>query len=91
MVLPKVIELIEKRKNVVFVDEAVFTSNQLCSRYWAISGNQPFEVLKHKLGFEAVAIVAGINVNGKAVAIFTQSGLSTLSTSRRSSISLQSE
>ena len=72
MVLLKVIELIEKRKNIVFVDEAVFTSNQLCARYWARSGNQPFEVLKHKLGFEAVAVVAGINVNGKVVAMLTQ-------------------
>ena len=72
MVLPKVIELIEKRKNIVFVDEAVLTSNQLCARYWARSGNQPFEVLKHKLEFEAVAVVAWINMNGKVVAILTQ-------------------
>ena len=69
--LPTVIELIEKRKNIVFVDEAVFTSGQLCARYWAArSGNQPFEVLKHKLGFKAVAVVAGINLNG--VAMLTQ-------------------
>jgi len=72
LVLPKVIEMIEKRKNIVFVDEAVFTSGQLCARYWARSGNQPFEVLKHKLGFEAVAVVAGINLNGKVVAMLTQ-------------------
>jgi len=75
LVLPKDLELIEKRKNIVFVDEAVFTSNQLCARYWARSGNQPFEVLKHKLGFEAVAIVAGVNLNGYVVAIVTLSGL----------------
>lgn len=72
MVLPKVIELIEKRKNIVFVDEAVFTSGQLAARYWARSGNEPFEILKHKLGFEAVAVVAGINLNGKVVAMLTQ-------------------
>ena len=28
--------------------------------------------MKHKLGFEAVAVVAGINVNGKVVAMLTQ-------------------
>jgi sulfopyruvate decarboxylase TPP-binding subunit len=28
--------------------------------------------LKHKLGFEAVAVVAGINLNGKVVAMLTQ-------------------
>ena len=70
--LPKVIELIEKRKNIVFVDEAVFTSGQLAARYCARSGNEPIEILKLILGFEAVAVVAGINLNGKVVAMLTQ-------------------
>lgn len=72
VVLPLVIKLIETRKNIVFVDEAVFTSGQLCSRYWARPGNQPFEILKHRLGFEAVAVVAAIDVKGRVVAMLIQ-------------------
>ena len=70
--LPLVIRLIETRKNIVFVDEAVFTSGQLCARYWARSGDHTFEVLKHKLGFEAVTVVAVINLKGQVVAILIQ-------------------
>ena len=70
--LPIIIRLIETRKNIVFVDEAVFTSGQLCARYWARSGDEPFEVLKHRLGFEAVAVVAAINLKGQVVAMLIQ-------------------
>lgn len=66
------IKLIETRKNIVFVDEAVFTSGQLINRYWARAGDQPFEILKNKLGFEAVAVVAAINLKGHVVAMLIQ-------------------
>ena len=61
-VLPKLIKLIEQRQNIVFVDEAVFSRGQVRARYWARAGDQSLEVPKEKLGFNAIAVVAAIDI-----------------------------
>lgn len=71
-VFPRVIKLIKNDANIVFVDEAVFTSNQVRARYWAKAGRQPLEVPKAKLGFKAVAVVAALDLRGKVVSLITR-------------------
>ena len=68
-VLPRVIKLIEKHQNIVFVDEAVLTSGQIQARYWAKSGDTSLKIEKKKLGFKAIAVVAAINIQGRVVAL----------------------
>ena len=60
--MPKLIRLIEQRQNIVFVDEAVFSRGQVRARYWARAGDQSLEVPKEKLGFNAIAVVAAIDI-----------------------------
>ena len=68
-VLPKVIKLIEKRQNIVFVDEAVFTSGQIRACYWVKAGDASLKIDKAKIGFRAIAVVAAINMSGRVVTL----------------------
>ena len=47
----------------------MFSSKQVRSKCWAKSGGIPFLVDKKKLGFKAIAVVAGIDIKGEVVAI----------------------
>ena len=62
MMLPWVIRLIEQRANIVFVDEACFTSNQIRARYWAKAGDTSLKIDKAKIGFKCVAEVGAFDV-----------------------------
>jgi hypothetical protein len=64
-----VIRLIEQRENIVFVDEACFTSNQIRARYWAKAGDASLKIDKAKIGFKCIAVVGAINVQGRVVAL----------------------
>ena len=63
------IRLIKKRANIVFVDEACFTSNQIRARYWAKAGDASLKIDKAKIGFKCIAVVGAINVQGGVVAL----------------------
>lgn len=63
------IRLIEQRANIVFVDEACFTSNQIRARYWAKAGDASLKIDKAKIGFKCIAVVAAIDVQGRVVAL----------------------
>ena len=68
-VLPKVIRLIQNHVNIVFVDEAVFTSGQIRAKYWAKAGDASLKIDKAKIGFRVIAVVAAINLQGRVVAL----------------------
>ena len=63
------IRLIEQRANIVFVDEACFTSNQIRARYWAKAGDASLKIDKEKIAFKCIAVVAAIDVQGRVVAL----------------------
>jgi len=63
------INLMEKKKNIVFVDEAVFSSKLDHGKSWWLPGNKTIVVDRNSLGFKAVGVVAGINMLGKVVAV----------------------
>ena len=73
-VLPKVIRLIQNHANIVFVDEAVFTSGQIRAKYWAKAGDASLKIDKAKIGFRAIAVVAAINLQGRVVALLLREG-----------------
>ena len=62
------IRLIEQRANIVFVDEACFTSNQIRARYWAKAGDASLKIDKAKIGLKWIP-VAAIDVQGRVVAL----------------------
>jgi hypothetical protein len=64
-----IIQLYQQQANLIFIDEAVFSSKQVRSKCWAKSEGMPLLVDKKKLGFKAIAVVAGIDIRGKVVAI----------------------
>jgi hypothetical protein len=47
-----VTRLIEQIANIVLVDEACFTSNQIRARYWAKAGDASLKIEKAKIGFK---------------------------------------
>ena len=67
--MPLIIKLIEQQSpNLVFIDEAVFSSKSMVQRYWAKAGPQ-LSITKKQLSFTAVAVVAAINIKGQVVAL----------------------
>ena len=66
---PRFIRLAEQGKNLLFCDEAIFTSKQINLKVWYTKGfNQ--KIKKKKLHFGAIAVVAAIAaVIGASVAV----------------------
>lgn len=52
----------------LFMDEAVFTSNQVNPKIWYIRQKSPVMISKKKLSFKAIAVAAAVDVDGKLVA-----------------------
>ena len=71
-----VIELIEHDAKILFIDEAVFTTNQVKRKTWFGKTYDPatdsfsLETAKSKISFDAIAVVGAINIHGKIVALF---------------------
>ncbi len=63
------IRLVAQRANIVFVDEACFTSNQIRARYWAKAGDASLKIYKSKIVFKCKAVVGAIDVQGRFVAL----------------------
>ena len=70
-VLPQVIEIVENGGNIIFADEAMFTSRLKRDCVWTNKDIAPPELVKSKLSFQAVAAIAGTNVAGDVVAVKT--------------------
>jgi hypothetical protein len=65
-----VIGLLESESQFYFSDEAVFSSNQLKTKAWYKMRNaKNNKVLKNKLSFVAIAVVAAMNCAGKIVGL----------------------
>lgn len=58
---------LENKQRVLFVDEAVFTTNQSVSDVWWKSGTTPPSKNVNALSFSAVAVVAAIDVEGRLI------------------------
>ena len=63
------IRLIEQDANIVFVDEACFTSNHIRAINWAKAGDASLKIDKAKIGFKCIAVVGAINIQGRVVAL----------------------
>ena len=63
------IELMEKKANVVFVDETCFTANQVNSNSWCKMGEPSPEYQVNSLRFRCVAVVGAIDLQGNLVAL----------------------
>ena len=53
----------------MFVDEAVFTSNQVRPTVWFTKGGKGVTMPKNSLGFKAIAVVAAMTAEGKVIAV----------------------
>lgn len=67
-VFPQVIDLLARRQNLVFVDEAVFTSKLMSNRVWRYKSCSENFLVKNRSAFKAIAVVAGIDSKGRVVA-----------------------
>ena len=66
--------LFDAGHDVLFVDEAVFTSKQIQSRVWYFKGEKNVTVPKRALGFKAIAVVAAIDRNGRVIGLTLADG-----------------
>lgn len=66
-ILPKLLQVIKDRKYIVFVDEAVFTTNQSTSDCWWKMGSEPPFKEVNSLSFRAVAVIAATDMEGNLV------------------------
>ena len=60
------IAAIRARRELVFLDEAVFSKRSLINQTWRKPYSQP-DLLKAKFSFNAVGVVAAINTSGQVV------------------------
>ena len=63
-VFPYILKLINKKKTVLFADEAVSSAGQIRPKIWYTSG-EPLMVEKKRLAFKAMGAVAAVDVKGK--------------------------
>ena len=61
--------MIENQENLLFVDEAVYSSTQIAQKVWAPRGLESPMVARNKISFKAVAVVAAMDIRGKVVAV----------------------
>ena len=54
--------MIQKKENLLVVDEAVLSSAQIAQNVWAQRGSESPMVARNKVLFKAVAVVATIDI-----------------------------
>ena len=64
----------DKRRRIYFMDEAVFSSNQVKLLCWNAYRAPPMQVEKKKLAFKAVAVAGATDINGNVIALHTVDG-----------------
>lgn len=71
---PRILQLCKKKANVLFMDEAVFTTNQVKPTIWFGRQKEPVMIEKKKLSFKAIAVAAATDVHGKVVSYLSRQG-----------------
>ena len=56
-------------RSIVFVDETMFTTNQVRAKIWFPPHDGTIFVPKKQLGFQSIAVVAATNVQGQLVSL----------------------
>ena len=71
---PKFLEAYEKRELIFYMDESVFSANQVNPKIWFSPQTEPVMIEKKKLGFKAIAVAAAINLQGEVIAWHVRDG-----------------
>ena len=71
---PKFLEAYEKRELIFYMDESVFSANQVNQKIWFSPQTEPVMIEKKKLGFKAIAVAAAINLQGEVIAWHVRDG-----------------
>ena len=64
---PRIVKAVKEGENIYFLDESVFSVNQSHIKVWSHAGIVGASIVRDRVGFEAVAAVAVINVHGGVV------------------------
>ena len=64
----RLLEAVERREHVFYMDESVFTVGQVKPKIWFLPQSGPVFLPKKKIGFKAIAVAAAIDSDGHVVA-----------------------
>ena len=64
----RLVEAVERREHVFYMDESVFTVGQVKPKIWFLPQSGPVFLPKKKVGFKAIAVAAAIDSDGHVVA-----------------------
>ena len=64
----RLLEAVERREHVFYMDESVFTQGQVKPKIWFVPQSGPVFLPKKKVGFKAIAVAAAIDSEGHVVA-----------------------
>ena len=64
----RLVEAVERREHVFYMDESVFTVGQVKPKIWFLPQSGPVFLPKKKVGFKAIAVAAAIDSDGCVVA-----------------------
>ena len=64
----RLLEAVERREHVFYMDECVFSSGQVKPKIWFVPQSGPVFLPKKKVGFKAIAVAAAIDSSGRVVA-----------------------
>ena len=64
----RLVEAVERREHVFYMDESVFTVGQVKPKIWFLPQSGPVFLPKKKVGFKAIAVAAAIDSDGRVVA-----------------------
>ena len=64
----RLLEAVERREHVFYMDESVFTQGQVKPKIWFLPQSGPVFLPKKKVGFKAIAVAAAIDSEGHVVA-----------------------
>ena len=68
----RLLEAVERREHVFYMDESVFTCGQVKPKIWFHAQSGPVFLPKKKVGFKAIAVAAAIDSSGRVVAHLTR-------------------
>ena len=68
----RLLEAVERREHVFYMDESVFTVGQIRPKIWFLPQSGPVFLPKKKVGFKAIAVAAAIDNDGHVVAHLTR-------------------
>ena len=69
LAFPRFLKAVDTKEELLFMDEAVFSTNQVSPKIWFTPQHEPVLIKRKKLGFKAIAVAAAINMDGEVVAV----------------------